>query len=252
MVVRDRYVRVICRGLGRKSACGRTHLRLFRPSADQSMAVIVDQSGRDFGFDGGKARSREIRDVGGEYSLSGRHNAPYRQWLGTAWVVTGIGLASVTVNQPASGDLPGIGMRVGDFVIVEPERMLDGPFALGEYIDIGARLANGHWLVVLYRPDCPTCQSLLEELSAIHSEFNQRAQIAWICVGTAQRPEQSLGLTEAHPQWVLGAMSQRFDWFVSVPLFVALEENRVLAASSALEGSFRDLVNGSWPQDSKR
>jgi hypothetical protein len=179
-------------------------------------------------------------------------NAPYRQWLGMAWVVTGIGLAAVTVNQRASADMPGIGVRVGDFVLVEPERMLDGPFALGEHIDIGDRLATGRWLVVLYRLDCPTCQSLFEELTGIGSELKHRVQMAWICVGTPQRPDHSLVLAEPSLEWVSGAMSQRFDWFVSVPLFVVLDENRVVAASSALEGSFRDLVNGSWPKNLTR
>ncbi len=172
------------------------------------------------------------------------------QWLGTAWLVTAVVLLVVTVNERASADLPGIGTRVGDFVIVEPERMLDGPFALGEHIDIGDRLASGRWLVVLYRADCPACQSLLEELTAIQSQWNQWAQMAWICVGTAPSPKQSLEMTGADPQWLQGTMSEQINWFVTVPLLIALDENQVLAASSALEGSFRDLVNGAWGQSS--
>jgi hypothetical protein len=174
-------------------------------------------------------------------------NAAY-QWLGTAWLVAAVALVVVTVNERASADLPGIGTRVGDFVLVEPERMLDGPFALGEHIDIGDRLASGRWLVVLYRPDCPTCQSLLEELTAIQLEWNERAQIAWVCVGTAPSPKQSLDLTETHTKWLRGTISEQFNWFVTVPLLIALDENQVLAASSPDEGSFHDLVNGAWAQ----
>ena len=165
-----------------------------------------------------------------------------------AWVVTGIGVAAVTVNQRASADMPGIGVRVGDFVLVEPERMLDGPFALGEHIDIGDRLATGRWLVVRYRPDCPNCQSVLEELNAIHSEWNETPQIAWICVGTLPSPEESRGVAQANPRRVLGALSANFDWLVTVPLFVALEDNQVLAAGSMLDASFRALVNWGAPR----
>ena len=195
-----------------------------------------------------KSRTPAGNRPGNSQGVDGSNTA--YPWLGTAWLLTAVVLLVVTVNERASADLPGIGTRVGDFVLVEPERMLDDPFALGEHIDIGDRLASGRWLVVLYRPDCPTCQSLLEELTAMQSQWNERPQIAWIGVGTALNPKQSLEMTGADPQWLLGTMSEQINWFVTVPLLIALDENQVLAASSPDEGSFRDLVNGRWAQRS--
>ena len=43
-------------------------------------------------------------------------------------------------------------------VVLEPERWIGTRFPLLPHVDIGSRLAEGRWIVLLYHHDCPECR----------------------------------------------------------------------------------------------
>jgi hypothetical protein len=161
-------------------------------------------------------------------------------WLALAWLATALFLGTVGTRGVATGELPGIGKRLGDTIIVEPERMLGGSFALANYMDMGNRLVRGRWLVVLYREGCPDCRSVLARSGDIEAAAQGRGAIAYVSVPA--HASETIGRQETFQ--IAGtslAMKEEYDWLVSVPLFIVVEHNRVLAAGSSLDESLRSF-----------
>lgn len=71
------------------------------------------------------------------------------------------GFAPATLT--ASGELVG----ESPIVVLEPDKWFGKRPPLLDHIDVGRELAEGEWIVVLYRHDCPKCQELIPEYQRI-------------------------------------------------------------------------------------
>jgi hypothetical protein len=160
-------------------------------------------------------------------------------WLVAAWFTTGMGLAFFAHPGARSEDLAHVGKRIGDLIIVEPERMQGQPFELGKYIDSGDRLTRGSWLVVFYHSGCPKCETLMKNWAMLTSGIRGRANTAFISV------PPDLSATKPSMDDVLwGTLEGNTEWFVPTPLVVALRNNQVLDARIGLDESNEQTFPG--------
>ena len=141
------------------------------------------------------------------------------------WLVTATG-CGVAIANSRSGVVEAIGQRIGNTVVIEPERMVGRPFALGRYIDIGERLARGRWVVVLHRAGCPDCESLLRHSPTLDDAcVADGVQLAVVLVPSRHSLAMPL---DTPPNSAWGTLTADLDWFLTTPMIVAVENNRVL------------------------
>lgn len=150
-----------------------------------------------------------------------------RIWLAGVWSATAILLAAGTIHGARADPLTAIGERIGDTVIVLPERMLGKQFHLGKHIDIGAQLANGRWVVVLYRTGCPDCHRTMSHLVDRRGKWFRDVRIAFILVsGSSPVAPQAFG----EISW--GRLAEDVHWALETPLVVEIENDRVVRIAS--------------------
>jgi hypothetical protein len=110
--------------------------------------------------------------------LRRRANAsPRLAGLGTVFLLLSIAATGVAILR-SSATLPAVEQL--DFtrqrVLLQPERWIGRALPIQSKIDGGSQLARGEWSVVLYRPSCAHCQSIMrryDELAA-NDELRER------------------------------------------------------------------------------
>ncbi len=160
------------------------------------------------------------------------------------WAAMAISFGAAVGRVAPTQELSDVGERVGNAIIVEPESMVGRPFVLGKFIDLGDQLAVGRWFVILYRPGCPQCQTVLHRANLIGAQAPARAQIAFVSLPTHRSGSRSAH--EVVPTTGLsGTITDEFDWLLSVPLFLVVEHGRVLATGSSFDDAFSSFASRS-------
>jgi hypothetical protein len=175
--------------------------------------------------------SRQDAQPNGDPGMAG---AGGLRWLCATWILAGACFAAIAISKPATDELPGIGRRVGDFVIIQPDRMVGHSFTLARYIDIGEQLNRGRWLVVLYRADCSDCARVLSRHNQEHFHIAFSGNVALVSVpphATNKPPVRS-------PSTLYGALSETTEWIIQTPSFVEVQNGRVETFSSAFPSAF--------------
>jgi hypothetical protein len=109
-----------------------------------------------------------------------------------------------------------------DWLLLEPDTWSGKPFWLADHIDIGDRLKQGEWLVVLYHHDCSVCARAIRDLEQ-RARGGQRGQVALIEVPPLQAQPD---LPRAG--FVYGRLdSDGPQWFVTTPVMIHLTEGVV-------------------------
>ena len=149
-----------------------------------------------------------------------------------AWLMVGIP-AAIAMGSFKATTVATSGEILGDgpFVILETRTWIGKPFPLLPHIDIGQRLAQGNWVVVLYHHDCPRCQEAIPKYEELGRELARRP-------GTAQ-----LAMVEMAPYGSLddssdagaiacvrGRLSHAHNWFANTPVELVLEKGVVMKA----------------------
>lgn len=118
----------------------------------------------------------------------------------------------------------------GKIVVLEPEKWIGKRFPLLDYIDIGDKLKEGRWLVLLYHHDCPDCRQAIENLSHEKSFKGEETRVALIEVPPYGDTKTRVALSEIRV--TLGRLDETRDWFVSTPTKAWLDSNEVRAVTS--------------------
>lgn len=143
-----------------------------------------------------------------------------------AAIVGGAGGWAMLSYDPAAvaedGDLIG-----GDsFVVLEPEAWVGRTLPLLPHIDIGERLREGEWLVVLYRHDCGHCVESLPRYERLAAESAAR-RVALIEMPPFAPPEADP--VSPSTRCVRGRLSDAREWFVQTPAVLATSGGVVTA-----------------------
>lgn len=145
--------------------------------------------------------------------------------------------AAVALYSYAPAILTNKGEIVGNnsTVVLKPEDWLDKQFPLLKHIDIGAQLAVGQWIVVLYRPDCPRCR---EELARLERRAREEAwsaittPVALINVSKGNAEKESVG--EENSWCLRGRLSSSREWFFRPPVILRIHDGRVVAVERSV------------------
>jgi hypothetical protein len=150
------------------------------------------------------------------------------------WFLLGAPVAFATWSQPA-GTLTDLGevLAGGRIVVLKPETWVGKRFPLVGFIDIGDRLCQGKWVVLLYHRDCPRCQeALAESRKAVGSSMSasDTSQVAWIAMPPyGDSPDGDLS---ADGRLVFGRLNVAKNWFASTPVEIVLSDGVVRRAKA--------------------
>ncbi len=139
------------------------------------------------------------------------------------WALTGIpaayAMASYTPTTLSdTGDILGS----SKIVVLEPERWIGKTFPLLDYIDIGDKLKEGKWLVLLYHHDCPRCQEVIAELT------KKKEAVSLVCVEVPPYKKNKKLSTAC----VNARLLTKREWFVSTPVILRVAAGQVMEVSS--------------------
>lgn len=144
------------------------------------------------------------------------------------WLVVGLSAGwqmarfeAVTVSD--EGDFLGY----GEIVLLEPEKWVGKRFPLIPHIDIGDRLAEGGWVVLLYHHDCPQCREVLPEYEHM-AQGDSGEGVALIEVP----PFGTYG-SVSHGLAQRGRLQETKDWFVQTPTELRLDGGVVTSVKGA-------------------
>ncbi len=148
------------------------------------------------------------------------------------WLAVGVpaGCAMGSYTNAALSDA-GDTIGNGRIVVLEPEKWVGKKLPLLEYIDIGDRLREGDWLLLLYHQDCPDCREAIENAlnETAREGGNARLALALIEVPPYGNAKARIGLQEA--SFVLGRLSGEREWLVTTPAQLELKSGQVVATS---------------------
>ena len=147
-------------------------------------------------------------------------------WLSVA-LPTGLAMASFT---PATVNAAGDFVGESRIVVVEPATWVGNQFPLLEHIDVGEKISEGKWTLLLYHDDCPSCEEAIARLDALTQATSEGAhslQVALIEVppygGSVRR------LLSPDSTMVLGRLNNAREWFIETPVEISLDLGEVLA-----------------------
>lgn len=141
------------------------------------------------------------------------------------WLAVGLPTAYAMGNR-VDATLSDAGEIVGDgnVVVLEPEKWIGKRFPLLDYIDVGNRLKEGKWLVLLYHHDCPKCQKAITELA-------KKAQVSGVTrLALIEMPPyaKESEIPETLPTFVDGHLKPVKEWFAETPVVATLLEATVV------------------------
>jgi hypothetical protein len=109
----------------------------------------------------------------------------------------------------------------GGLVILEPKQWIGKPLPIADAIDLD--LAQGEWIVLLHRHDCPDCQAAVPRYERL--ALQQRVAL----VEVPPYEELHASTTGAAHR---GRLSSDREWFVQTPAELRLQDGVVLAVKS--------------------
>jgi hypothetical protein len=152
--------------------------------------------------------------------------AVFAVWLavGLPAAVAMVHYADTTLSE--AGDIIGN----GKIVVLEPKKWVGKKFPLLNYIDIGGKLKDGMWLVILYHYDCPKCLDAVRHWKQIAEKAGVH-DVALVEMPPCRKPPSvidSKGFTLVH-----GRLSDRQEWFAETPVVLTLRDGKIVEADQA-------------------
>jgi hypothetical protein len=144
------------------------------------------------------------------------------------WLLVGIP-AAFAMGSYTNTTLSDTGVGAGDIVVLEPATWLGKRFPLLDYIDIGANLKEGRWLVLLYHHDCPKCQQAIGKLAEM-ARSSAAANAAGPRLALIEMPPYGKAGTPPLPDlpFAYGRLREDRQWFAQAPLVQDLSDSIVV------------------------
>jgi hypothetical protein len=114
----------------------------------------------------------------------------------------------------------------GKTVLLEPERWLGRRFPLLRHIDIGERLCEGNWIVVLYHHDCPECGRVVPTFAGFAAKLartEEGPRVALVEIPPYGEPPDDSLLSGV----LFARLSDAHDWFCVTPQVLSLAQGKV-------------------------
>ncbi len=114
-----------------------------------------------------------------------------------------------------------------EVVILEPGRWVGQEFPLLNYIDLGGRLGEGDWTVMLYHRDCSACREVILQ-SEDGPLGDKNGRLALVEVPSRASAGGELESLVADRECLSGRLDESIEWFVETPVLVALQKRVVV------------------------
>jgi hypothetical protein len=137
-----------------------------------------------------------------------------------------IGSATLVLSYKPSEVLPSgeVVLNQGA-IVVKPEDWIGKPCPLLSHIDVGDRLAQGNWLAVLYRDDCPACEAALMAYEDLSRNGRLPAETRLACIQVQQSQAGGVHALLNDAVWLRGQLGQLTrPWYLSTPTIVELKD----------------------------
>lgn len=144
------------------------------------------------------------------------------------WFAVGLPAAYVMGNYSET-TLSDAGVIVGPgrSVVLKPETWIGRKFPLLSHINIGEKLKDGKWIVLLYHYDCPNCRQIIDNLP--HEKLSEDVGVALVQVPPYRETKEEAALLKAGV--ALGRLDEARDWLVTTPTKAWLEHGEVTAVT---------------------
>ncbi|MGO8697226.1 MAG: MauE/DoxX family redox-associated membrane protein, partial [Limisphaerales bacterium] len=144
---------------------------------------------------------------------------------------------AIAIGRYTDTTLSEAGEIVGDgkIVILKPETWVGKRFPLLDYINIGDRLKEGTWLVLLYHHDCPDCCKAIKNLPHEALPMGDEMRVALVEVPPYGETSQISAFPGA--DFTGGRLSDTHGWFVTTPVKSWLKSGQVLAVVATREST---------------
>ncbi|NQT17727.1 MAG: hypothetical protein HQ582_33535 [Planctomycetes bacterium] len=139
---------------------------------------------------------------------------------------------ALATGSHSAATLSSTGEILGDseFVVLEPEEWIGKRFPLFRHIDVGGRLSEGDWVVVLYHHDCLQCQETVPEYHMLALNLAGESDAPRIAL--VEMPPYGEGDLLSNSPALIGKLNNAKDWFCETPQIVSLTDGYVVAHSS--------------------
>lgn len=157
------------------------------------------------------------------------------RWALVAFIVlVGAAPGAFAMLLTKSGNLNDDSVAIEGTVVLQPSKWIGKPFPLVPFINIGASLSHGTWIIVLFRSNCEHCKRAIpryEELAKQSNTKKRAMNIALVEMPPYESQEKAPGLLMG-PAFK-GRLTDARDWFAQTPMVLLLSEGLVTAT---LEG----------------
>jgi hypothetical protein len=114
----------------------------------------------------------------------------------------------------------------GKIVVLEPEKWIGKRFPLLNYIDIGDKLANGLWLVLLHKHSCSVCRDAAVQYELLARDFSKKSNCPSIALIDCPPYAKKAGAAN-DSLLVGGRLHDTEEWLFSRPFSVLLDKGTV-------------------------
>lgn len=111
-------------------------------------------------------------------------------------------------------------LQEGNLVKLEPQTWLNKEFPLRNYCNIGEKLTNDHWLILLYRTGCSECQKTSPLVAKLAKEMNCPLVVL-------KMNPQNDSLNFDNVDFITGLLNQKITWFAETPIVLELDNGIV-------------------------
>jgi hypothetical protein len=121
--------------------------------------------------------------------------------------------------------------KFGNVYLLDVESWVGRSFPLLDYVDVGEELKSNRWQVLLYRHDCPRCESALRQLTV-----DRAMNLAVVSVPPHTAITKRVDVER--DKVVLGRLPDRGTWILETPTVVELSNGVVVSVTTpAIRGS---------------
>lgn len=149
------------------------------------------------------------------------------------WLAAGLP-AAYAMGSYSPTTLSDAGDIIGnaEIVVLEPEKWIGKRFPLLDYIDIGDKLKEGKWLVLLYHHNCPKCQETIKDLRQVIRPLGiqQVALVEMPPYGDSDGVANSSGMQLVHGRLDDTRVK---EWFAETPILLESHDGYVTKTHQA-------------------
>jgi hypothetical protein len=138
--------------------------------------------------------------------------------------VISVGAYVLVHPQTARLDSPIGQFEAASVVVLEPQRWIGKPLPIGKFVDVGAALERGDWLLVLLHYDCERCREQLPLLQGM-ARAGKRVALVELppYASTSEHFRSTLN------EFTHGRLASSKRWYVHTPSLIEIRDGMVVS-----------------------